>query len=447
MNHQCESPWVARFQNLQDVEIADQLSNTPSRISRDDYDTDESFLGDLKSGFEELFVPTLQSIKYARQIVESCPSYAAKAYRDGRDFLRQSYAEDGPDSCGENFPICFTGPAGIGKSSLLKRLHTILPAPSSICVDSGHRAFPLNAMWFLSIEEMTSVVEMLKSLISTNGGVPSARTIDGLVKQCRRLAYQSGVCLLALDEIQSLSKTVGANARIASTLLTFRRIGIPIVYGANYSLVHRLESRDHQDIERLLSDPIILVPDTADSVDWMKTVEGFTQVSPALFQADISSASISLHSLTAGSRRLLSFLLREAAKHCLRRSESVCINDIRAAYESTTFAANRKNVELMNLQFATGKMERSDLWCPFDLPLSTQADLTQSTKDVNMQQITEDMLYTSMTPGQQAVYDAVSEAAAGAGKSKVVAIGAKASPSLEDFERGASILKSLDRKT
>ena len=345
MTEKLSSPWNERFREISRGEIAERQSCRPQTLDRSEFDNDSDFLGALKTRFEELFVPTKQTIEHAQQLFDVCSSYAAVAYKDSRDFLRQCYAQNGPVRIGEVLPYCLTGPAGVGKTSFLKRMVETLPEPTSICIDSGSRAFPLKSVWYLSIEEMTSITQMLRTLITNNGAEPDGKSISSLLQQCRRLAYQSGVCLLILDELQALTQSSTASALVAKTLLEFRRIGIPLVYCANYSLVHRLKGRPHQDIERLLSEPMILIQDSAESSDWNNTVRGFVGIAPSVFKISSSEDATTLHTWTAGSKRLLSFLMRQAAKAALKRGKTVGLTELQSAYESTTFSIITWNID------------------------------------------------------------------------------------------------------
>ncbi len=62
---------------------------------------------------------------------------------------------------------------------------------------------------------------------------------------------------------------------------------------------------------------------------------------------------------------------------------------------------------------------------------------------MNVQRMTEEMIYDSMSPGQKQMYLDILAATSEPEDPKVTSIGKNASPSIEDFERGEAIFKDL----
>ncbi len=58
---------------------------------------------------------------------------------------------------------------------------------------------------------------------------------------------------------------------VTDILLTLARIGLPMIYLANYSLLHKLMGRNQEDTQRLLIQPRVMQPDDPAGPDWRHT--------------------------------------------------------------------------------------------------------------------------------------------------------------------------------
>jgi hypothetical protein len=74
----------------------------------------------------------------------------------------------------------------------------------------------------------------------------------------QRGVFRDGVSAILLDELQFLAQS-GATTRITKTLLLHTYLGPPLLYSANYNMVHALASRPQQYRDRLLSSPIVML--------------------------------------------------------------------------------------------------------------------------------------------------------------------------------------------
>ncbi len=444
-NDPSDSWWSKRFENQSADETISRFEHRPRPIEKQYFPDRDELVAALSQRLNSNAIASGQATRILKSIVSTCFVHARSAYSDPQSFLAECYRREGPTMPAEIFPRLLTGPAGSGKTTLINRLQFVLPSASTIPIADGHPIFPLVSHWRLSVRNLRTITEMLKHLIVAAGGKPSGKSVGALVRQCRRLAYKAGVCLLVVDELQFLTKTAAANAKIVGALFDLADIGIPIVYGANYSLAHRLKARPQEDRQRLLSKPYLLLPDPPESDDWTAMVKSIVNIAPDLLAIDAMTDSSALHSWTAGTKRLLCSLVLSAVSQCSRASPVVGIDEIRLAYESADFSCNREDVEELNLQFATGKKPRKDLHCPFDIPASQHAALKAAADATNMERMTHDMLVNTMTPGQQDLYRELQVAAAGTAETNVVAIGSRSTPTLGDFERGAEILRDIEK--
>ena len=207
-------------------------------------------------------------------------------------------------------------------------------------------------------------------------GEPLSKRIalQELRKGCRRRLYRDGVALLTADEFQFYTQSTTANTRVTQALMFLSYLGVPWVFAANYSLCHRLLSRPQEDTQRLLADPIVLLPDAPDSEAWVGYLGECVRVAGEWLQIDPVRDGKALHRYSAGLKRLVVRLVGIAYGHARESGKiTISITDIERAYCSTQFTISRRDVEAIHEQQITGRMVREDLWCPFDLPKEISA--------------------------------------------------------------------------
>jgi len=137
---------------------------------------------------------------------------------------------------------------------------------------------------------------------------------------------------------------------VAQVLLMMGYLGVPVLYAANYSLVHRLLGRPQEERQRLLVNPIDLRPEDPDSTTWQDIVAEYVSVAPDVLQMNPARDARELNFLAGGITRVLRFLVEGGfARACERRgARAMTMDDIRAFYRSGEFASMREDVEAID---------------------------------------------------------------------------------------------------
>lgn len=393
-----DNPWVNRFLPLLDrdeirrrARVAAQpvtsLQNLPIEVA----------CQHVNEALERIFVPTQRCCEILQLFVEIAVSHCLSCYPSRKAFLARCYERQLP-ACSMS-PICLTGPAGSGKSKLIHALRRILPPDSSIRLNPGDHEFRLIASWNVSIRARSGIPELLEPLL------PDARHGYYSYEMTQRNAFQSGVALLTADEFQFLTQSANANALVTQRLLELCGLQLPFIYIANYSLCHRLMRRPQEDVQRLLANPIVLEPEAPDSVDWHDLVREYKAACHEYLDIDPETDGDILHRYSAGLKRLSAHLL-VIAYQLVRKDgrHTITLRDIERAYQSSQYTVNRRDVELMTTQWITGRMERPDLWCPFDLPASSTQKLADHAKAMRDRATAEKILKSSMTAEERKAY-------------------------------------------
>ncbi len=392
------NPWVDPFKAAASIDYI----RTKTRISAQPlYRLDECLMevacAKIKQAFSETFIPTLQSCQVMKTFIEMAQSYAEIAYADEHIFMRGVY---GAKKIKDPYPpIIFTGPAGVGKSEVRKALVRLFEPVGSIKVNEEHPTFPLKPVNVVVANEKHAVSSLLKPLTSPevqNGAVRI--TNDGLVAESARWMYLCGCCLLILDELQFFTRSSSANNLIANAMTSFSCIGPPNIVICNYSLGHRLMTRNQEDRQRLLTRPIVLLPDPPQSPDWILVLMELQKIVPDVYQFSFKEKAIELWNLTAGLKRLLVSLLLIAYR-LARKSHGVPVNwvDIEKAYQSNDYLSDREDVNkfILNGMFGTGLP--MDLTCPFPVPQTDEQEINQGLKDARERMVAESAALSAMT--------------------------------------------------
>lgn len=418
------TPWAKRFQNLGHTEIVSRTRLVPDAVCGLDLMAAGVAAQALHYALEAIFVPTQQCVRAIRRIIDIAEAYSQENFPDAETFMQRLYNQDR----GQSIPrpaICLTGLAGCGKSALLKALRRLMP--DGVCVAGAIRRLPLRTFLHLSVKGHDREGAMLRSLVEimrqTDDQAHASDTLASKVARVvvqkvsnipatlditHRLAFRDGVAALLLDELQFLTQG-NANTQITKTLLLHTYIGPPLLYGANFDMVHRLKKRGQQDTDRLLSRPIVLVPDALTCAEefegWMAYLREVIRVSNGALVFDTEADAEILHRYSFGLRRKLLDLLEFAYGHARERGRLFAtISDCEWAYGSSHYHTHRADIEaLISIELGQ-KCDRRDLLCPFDIePGIAQARRKFFTERI-MERVAEQATAASHSPEEAKVY-------------------------------------------
>ena len=398
MNGLSENPWAARFSAILDKdEIVRRATLVPAPLGDISNLAPEVAAARLKAQMESVYYPTDQVVDILYSWVGLAYQHCLDYYRDQSFFLNCVYSERPPAP--EFRPlICLTGQAGSGKTELIKAFHRIQELPEMIFVDPEHPPFPLVPHWSLTVHANGTSKDLLSALSGGSG------TPRDLVQLCRRQAYRDGVAFLINDEFQFATGSTSANARVTQMLLSAGYLGLPPVYAANFSLLHRLMKRPAEDRHRLLSNPIILLPEAPSSNDWNRTLQAQKDAAPHILVFDPAKDGPAIHRYSAGDMRAEVALLVCAYRIGRTTTGLVSLNEIELAYHCTAYTAYRRDVEaLMQLSLGDSRVrkQRKDLWCPLDLPEGAVAQFASRARAARQARADDQAAQDSLTQAER----------------------------------------------
>ena len=386
------SPWNSRFCSTLSFEdiyarvgVAPAVLQHLSRLSP----TEAEFR--LEWALRAVFVPTAQIVAVLHQLHEKARVYSAGAYPSIDAYVQGIYAVESKNSTGT--PICITGLAGVGKSAIVKALARLMPPTGSVDVPGHANIVARSLDRFIMAPALTSRAALQRETEHGSVDVPKSDLTA-------RSLYRDGVALICIDEFQGVASASATNTRAAALLLQAARLGPPLVFIANFSLVHKFMNRKNEDQHRLLNRPIVIEVDEPGSLDWVRTLQGFVAVAPEVLKFDPQIDGDEIHHLTAGLKRLVIELIIIAYRMARADGrESVGIADLSDAYRSVDYTIFRTDVEALTTLAVQGKMTgRKDLECPFpNVPRTSNVVVAQEAIDQYKKRIDEEHLRSSLT--------------------------------------------------
>ncbi|MBO9471613.1 ATP-binding protein [Endozoicomonas sp. G2_2] len=303
------NPWIARLANCTNLDhIRARAALTPETLRNLDELATFDAIARLNEAFDNHYHVSENAARHIASILRCASAGISARYASRKDFITTLYAGSLPPSPIE--PICITGLAGVGKSELLRALVRVLPTDELLPVDEHHADFPMQAAWRLQLSATASVKPMLEQ-VALQAGAPRSvgKNAAAMQQMLQHVAYRNGLALIAADEFQFVSQGSNANTLVTRMLLSLRALGVPLLFAANYSLIHRLKQRNQEDRHRLLSRVLHLDRDDSNSPDWRALIAGYVRIAPEVFQIDACGDAAALWRLTGGLPRLLRKLL------------------------------------------------------------------------------------------------------------------------------------------
>ncbi|WCM23629.1 hypothetical protein NDK50_22480 [Paraburkholderia bryophila] len=360
------TPWAKRFVDLDDKTIAARTKFSPEPVVLLRSMSAGTAAETLLRVLESIFVATPPSIRVIRRILDVAAAYSRAIFPefDARAFMSQLYHFDESVQPAPRPAICLTGLAGIGKSALLKALTRLLP-DTECNVHPGH-PLPLRSFLYLEVKEHDTEAAIFNSLRESavrwsdpahtaqaspaSGTVRKKRvgSVSAAMPVAQRGVFRDGVSAILLDEMQFLAQS-GATTRITKTLLLHTYLGPPLLYSANFDMVHGLAKRAQQYRDRLLSKPLIMLPDCLECADemagWIEYLKEILRVANGALAFDPERDAELLHRYSFALRRKLLYLLEIAYRHA-RESGRRCADrrDFEWAYKSNLYQLHRVDV-------------------------------------------------------------------------------------------------------
>lgn len=355
--------WASRFsRELSDDEIDRKtavgverrvnLNSMQVQVARSMLDTD----------LQQLFVPSEQVRAVLRELQALARCYDAERYPDRLTFLRNIYASDAEHAAYQPHlrATCLTGLPGVGKTAVLSAFDRLFDRRAADLGTDG--VFKLRPVWRVTVTTGLGTRQLVASLFTCQGSLGTGPIQLAAIQ--RELCRQ-GIASIHGDELQFLTQGTG-NALPAKMLNLLTRLGPPLVYAANFSLLHRLRSRPQEEKHRLLAKPLYMGPDVPGSDDWCRFLQALFDATPGFDAVTPKRLGEQVWSYTAGIRRLVVNLVVEAYATMRKRGrDTVKTADLDAAYASPVYAAAREDVDLLLAGAESNDPRRKDLWCPF----------------------------------------------------------------------------------
>jgi len=355
----------------------------------------------LDPALQKLFVPSVQTRKILRELQALCRCYSAERYPSEVAFLRNIYANDAEHASYDPSirVTCLTGLPGVGKSAVILAFGRLFGTQK---IDVGrHGTFELRSTWRMTVKSGSGMRQLVAHLFRHPGSLGPKTIQFGAIQ--RELCAQ-GVASIHADELQFLTQGEG-NALPAKLLNSLARLGPPLVYVANFSLLHRLNSRPQEEKQRLLAKPLFMNPDAPESNDWIEFLRALFRATPSFADLTPDKVGRRLWSYTFGIRRLVVILLTEAyVAMRVRDAYRVTERDIDTAYGAPGYAASRCDVEIL-LADLTDSHRRKDLKCPLPRESSARVHGGNVVKypatEEHQRRLAEAAVIASMTPEER----------------------------------------------
>lgn len=360
------NPWEDQYACIDSPQtIRDRITLRPSPLLDLIEAPTETAVQLLNSGLRASYTPNSAEISFIQMQIGSARAHARLRYVDQKMFARSAFASKFTPEPATPYMLC--GQAGVGKSALASAMTRLFEPSKSLQISHFNGSWELLPIQVISVQGAQSLSDILRRFSDHGEPEPGKRSaqVSVLLSQCARRLYQSGCCKLAFDEFQFVSLSSSANTLVTKILLGLTFLGVPFFFVCNFSLVHRLLSRNTEEIQRLLSKVVVLEPDLPDSQDWENHLREYQRVAGEALAFDLPTEGTAIWNMTAGLKRNLIMLLTAAYRFSRQNGrEKMGLMDLKGAYASPVYAAQRRDIELLIRQAIEGRPSRKDLWSP-----------------------------------------------------------------------------------
>lgn len=390
---------VDRFTTNHADEAFDRLIEvraTPIQLGRSDPLSDsDAFVRAAKA----ICLSDKQVRRLVRELMGIAAEHARASFPSDAVFLRQLGTRN-PWGTVRLSAICFTGLSGVGKSMVLAAFQRLF---SSLLTHSvpGYQNLPLTSSWSLSLEDGVGLNGLLGPILwpelyrkmALDAGTgpdamvqPKGQALPALLTKARLRAWRDAVCIVFADEFQNIAKG-SATARATSLLHNLLSLGPRLCFCANYSLVNGLWEGNPEDVRRLLTVRLEMLPDAKGSAAYTRHLDELKKLAPEVFTFDVVECQEFIHDSTFGVKDYVVQLLRCAYVASRSRGGSgvVGLNELKSGFASDLYSPTRRAVETLWSQYVQNKKIDARYWSPFRQPgdpwWATDEDRAEDTKD------------------------------------------------------------------
>jgi hypothetical protein len=344
----------------------------------------------LKSAMQAVFIPTEQQLHCMRTLIEIVVAKYLRDYSSERDFqagVVDRHLSANGDKYVDPGATLITGLSGGGKSALLDGIGRVL-IPGAIKLPLLGEEWPIHPLLLVRLTANSAQKALFADAFKqlNKRKLVKSDSLSQLSDELAQVMYVHGVGALTLDELQFLSLSTGSTSKAVQLLVHCLGMGSPLIYCANYSLVHKLLKQPSEQKQRLISSVIELYPEPFDSPDFVKILAELQKVAPTLFEFDPANDAQEIFQLTAGPGRMLRHLLVASYKLvCNEKKPKVTLAVMKQAFRSADFTSDRVDVQAIMRIGVEGGSNHPDLRSPF--PKSSRADaFFAATKKARAQQ-------------------------------------------------------------
>jgi hypothetical protein len=347
---------VARFTAQHSDAALDQLVEvraTPIRLGLGDALSDS--IAFVRAA-NKICLSDQQVRRLLRALMGFAAEHAKESFASDEAFLRQLGSRNPWGTA--RFPaICFTGLSGVGKSMVLAAFQRLFTHGLTHSVP-GYQNLPLVSSWSLSLEDGVGLNGLLGPILwpqlycgaeldtdpeSDGRTSPKGKALPTLLNKARLRAWRDAVCMIFADEFQNIAKG-SATARATSLLHSLLTLGPRLCFCANFSLVNGLWEGHPEDVRRLLTSRLEMLPDAKGSVAFVRYLEELKKLDPNVFTFNVAESQELIHNSTFGVKDYVVQLLRCACVASRSRSGSGVVGEdaLKAAFASDLFSPTRK---------------------------------------------------------------------------------------------------------
>ncbi|MEX3958751.1 hypothetical protein [Trinickia sp. EG282A] len=360
-------------------------------------------------------------------MLDAAEQYSREAFPSAKEFLRRLYDfEIYHRKTAPWNPVCVTGLPGGGKTSIFVAATRLLE-DDTVNAGAGH-VLPLLGFRHLTIEDERSELGILRRTCwafnrQWSGTTSSAhektrlKEDDGFpmrdLKRARDttalVGFRSGCCGVMVDEMQYMTQSTTANTLVTKSLLELSYLRFPFFFAANFNLVAKLLARPPQDRDRLLSNPVVVLPDTVateiSETAWKNYIRECKRVAGGVLDFDVDKDAESLVRYTFGLRRKFVIIIKSAYGRAREAGRFAAgMSDIEEAYKSTAYYTHRKDVESLIAMETSGKKEQKEFVCPIEVDSTEAMARHRMAQEEQGRAVAEQMVIDSLSPAGRLAY-------------------------------------------